>query len=120
MSLEDLDRVIIAGGFGRYINLEKAITIGLLPELPLEKFTFVGNGSLLGARMISLSNPMRADVGDIVSKMTNFELSEVPTYMDYYMGSLFLPHTEQRYFPQVTGRVSQMHQLLDRVCAQAG
>ena len=120
LSLEDLDRVIIAGGFGRYINLEKAITIGLLPELPLEKFTFVGNGSLLGARMISLSNPMRADVGDIVSKMTNFELSEVPTYMDYYMGSLFLPHTEQRYFPQVTGRVSQMHQLLDRACAQAG
>jgi len=119
LSMEDLDRVIIAGGFGRYVNLEKAITIGLFPELPLNKFTFVGNGSLLGARMISLSNPMRADVGDIVSKMTNFELSEVPTYMDYYMGSLFLPHTEQRYFPEVTGRVSKMHQLLGRVCAGA-
>ncbi len=120
LSIQDLDRVIIAGGFGRYINLEKAITIGLLPELPLEKFTFVGNGSLLGARMISLSNPMRADVGEIVSKMTNFELSEVPSYMDYYMGSLFLPHTEKKYFPQITERIAQMHELVGRVCSQAG
>ncbi|MBW1712427.1 MAG: DUF4445 domain-containing protein [Deltaproteobacteria bacterium] len=119
LSMGDLDRVIIAGGFGRYINLEKAITIGLMPELDLDKFTFVGNGSLLGARMISLSNPMRADVGDIVSRMTNFELSEVPAYMDYYMGSLFLPHTEQRHFPQVTERIKAMHELLGRTCEQA-
>lgn len=116
LTVQDLDRVIIAGGFGRYINLEKAITIGLLPELPMDKFQFVGNGSLLGARMISLSNPMRADVGDIVSKMTNFELSEVPTYMDYYMGSTFLPHTEKKHFPGVTERVGTMHKILDRTC----
>ena len=118
LSIQDLDRVIIAGGFGRYINLEKAITIGLLPELPLEKFSFVGNGSLLGARMISLSNPMRADVGEIVSKMTNFELSEVPTYMDYYMGSQFLPHTNKSYFPEITNRITRMHELVGRVCGE--
>ncbi len=118
LSIQDLDRVIIAGGFGRYINLEKAIIVGLLPELPLDKFSFVGNGSLLGARMISLSNPMRADVGEIVSKMTNFELSEVPTYMDYYMGSLFLPHTDKGHFPVVTERIRQMHELVGRVCGE--
>ena len=119
LSIQDLDRVIIAGGFGRYINLEKSIIVGLLPELPLEKFQFVGNGSLLGARMISLSNPMRADVGEIVSNMTNFELSEVPSYMDYYMGALFLPHTEKKYFPEVTERIARMHELVGRVCGQA-
>ena len=59
---------------------------------------------------------MRADVGEIVSKMTNFELSEVPGYMDYYVGSLFLPHTEERYFPQTKARIRAMHEALDRVC----
>ncbi len=116
LSVDDLDRVIIAGGFGRYVNLEKAITIGLLPELPLDKFYFVGNGSLLGARMVSFSNQMRADVGEIVSKMTNFELSEVPSFMDYYVSSLFLPHTEQRYYPKVIERIQAVHQALGRVC----
>jgi uncharacterized 2Fe-2S/4Fe-4S cluster protein (DUF4445 family) len=89
-----------------------------MPELPLEKYIFVGNGSLLGARMISLSNPMRADVGEIVSNMTNFELSVVPSYMDYYMGALFLPHTEQRHFPRVIERIKAVHQVLGRACRE--
>jgi len=49
LSFKDLEQFIIAGGFGRHLDLEKAIFIGLLPELDIEKFIFVGNGSLLGA-----------------------------------------------------------------------
>ena len=116
LSLQDLDRVIIAGGFGRYLNIDRAVTIGLLPELPMDKFTYLGNGSLMGARMITLSDQMRIDVTHIVEMMTNFELSEVPTYMDYYMSSLFLPHTEQRHFPNVMSRVKEMHQVVEETC----
>ncbi len=114
LSVEMLDRVILAGGFGRYVNIEKAITIGLLPELPLSKFSYVGNGSLLGARMVALSNKLRSDVWHIVNNTTNFELSEVPSYMDYYMSALFLPHTEQQYFPDVTRRVGELQKALGR------
>ena len=112
LTVASLDRVIIAGGFGRYINLEKSITIGLLPELELDKFTFIGNGSLAGARLTCLSNHLRYEVKDIESKMTNFELSEVPTYMDYYVASQFIPHTRRECFPDVLERVSQTRQLI--------
>jgi uncharacterized 2Fe-2S/4Fe-4S cluster protein (DUF4445 family) len=119
LSVGDLDRVIIAGGFGQYLNLKNAITIGLLPELAPDKYSFIGNGSLLGAKMVSLSNHMRREVGEIVQKMTNFELSEVPSYMDYYVGALFLPHTNQDRFPKVMAQVDRMQKLLSDACRPA-
>jgi uncharacterized 2Fe-2S/4Fe-4S cluster protein (DUF4445 family) len=113
LSIQDLERVILAGGFGQSINLERSQIIGLMPELPLDRFTFVGNGSLLGTRLACMSNSLRAEVGEIVEKMTNFELSVAPGYMDNYTGSLFLPHTEgDRLFPEVTGRLKQAKQAL--------
>ena len=111
LDMKSLDRVVIAGGFGRYINMEKAITIGLLPELDLEKFTFIGNGSLSGARLACLSNKLRYDVGKMRSMMTNFELSEVPSYMDTYIACQFLPHTSRELFPRVLEKVTQTRQL---------
>ncbi|MFZ5587845.1 MAG: ASKHA domain-containing protein [Thermodesulfobacteriota bacterium] len=116
LSIQDLDRVILAGGFGQSINLERAIIIGLLPELPLEKFTFVGNGSLMGARLVAMSNQLRTEVGDIVDKMTNFELSVAPGYMGNYTASLFFPHTEgNRLFPQTWARMAQARRALKQV-----
>jgi len=108
LTIHDLERVILAGGFGQSINIERAQIIGLMPELPPERFTFVGNGSLLGARLVAMSNPLRAEVGDIVEKMTNFELSVAPGYMDNYTSSLFLPHTEcTRLFPNTCARLQE-------------
>lgn len=108
LTIHDLERVILAGGFGQSINLERAIIIGLLPELPIDRFTFIGNGSLLGARLIAMSNPLRSEVGGIVDQMTNFELSVAPGYMDNYTGSMFLPHTEANtLFPEVYQRLNE-------------
>jgi len=113
LTIGDLERVILAGGFGQSINLERAIIIGLLPELPLERFTFVGNGSLLGARLVAMSNPLRAEVGEIAEKMTNFELSTAPGYMSNYTGSLFLPHTEGKtLFPRTWARLQEARRIL--------
>ena len=115
LSIGDLDRVILAGGFGQSINIERAILIGLLPELPVDRFTFVGNGSMLGARLVALSNPLRAEVGDIVDKMTNFELSVAPSYMDNYTGSLFFPHTEaKRLFPETLERMRKVKEAVSQ------
>jgi uncharacterized 2Fe-2S/4Fe-4S cluster protein (DUF4445 family) len=102
LSFDVLDRVIIAGAFGRYINLEKGKLIGLLPDIPVEKFHFLGNGSLLGARLVCLSKGMLQEVERIAQMMTNVELSDNQSFMDKYMGALFLPHTEDRLFPHVT------------------
>ncbi|MFO8085553.1 MAG: ASKHA domain-containing protein [Desulfobacterales bacterium] len=105
LSVTDLDRVILSGGFGSYVDLEKAITIGLLPEIEAEKVTFVGNGSLMGAKMSSLSNHIRKDVVEVTRKMTNFELSETTSYMDHYVAALFLPHTDINLFPKLRQRL---------------
>ncbi len=105
LSIYDLDRIILAGGFGSYIDLEKAIVIGLLPEIDTDKVTFVGNGSLMGAKMSSLTNRIRRDVGQVTQMMTNFELSETHSFMDHYIAALFLPHTDMEHFPKLKKRL---------------
>jgi uncharacterized 2Fe-2S/4Fe-4S cluster protein (DUF4445 family) len=111
LSIYDLDRIILAGGFGSYIDLEKAIVIGLLPEIDTDKVTFVGNGSLMGAKMSSLTNRIRKDVSEVTQMMTNFELSETPSYMDHYVASLFLPHTDMEHFPRLKARLEARRNL---------
>jgi uncharacterized 2Fe-2S/4Fe-4S cluster protein (DUF4445 family) len=105
LHMEDIDHIILAGGFGSYVDLEKAMIIGLLPETDPSKVTFIGNGSLMGARMSSLTNRIRRDVASVRQKMTNFELSETRSYMDHYVAALFLPHTDINLFPKLKGRL---------------
>ncbi len=105
MGIEDIEKIILAGGFGSYVDLEKAMTIGLLPEMDPEKVIFIGNGSLLGAKMSSLTNRIRRDVVEVTKKMTNFELSDTPSYMDNYVAALFLPHTDINKFPRLKSRM---------------
>ncbi|MCF8029655.1 MAG: ASKHA domain-containing protein [Desulfohalobiaceae bacterium] len=112
LTLSELDRVLLAGGFGSYIDLEKALTIGLLPEMDPERISFVGNGSLMGAKMSSLNNHIRQNVVEVTKKMTNFELSETTSYMDKYMASLFLPHTDLDKFPRVQSRLNERKKIL--------
>ena len=109
LKINDIEKIILAGGFGSYVELESAITIGLLPEMDPEKVTYLGNGSLLGCKINSLTNALRRDVGNVVNMMTNFELASTPSYMDHYMGSLFLPHTELNYFPKVKARLEKLN-----------
>jgi uncharacterized 2Fe-2S/4Fe-4S cluster protein (DUF4445 family) len=105
MSLQEIEHIILAGGFGSYVDLEKAMVIGLLPEMDPAKVTFIGNGSLMGARMSSLTNRIRKDVVEVTHKMTNFELSDTASYMDNYIAALFLPHTDIDQFPKLKARL---------------
>ncbi len=101
MSFSDLDRIILAGNFGAYIDLERAISIGLLPDLERDRFFYLGNASMLGCR-ISLTDQQRFHERIQVRQlMTNLELSENPEFMNHYMAALFLPHTDMNLFPSV-------------------
>lgn len=100
LTFNDLDKFIIAGGFGKYINLERAITIGLLPEIGHDKFMFVGNGALLGDRLVSVSRDMLSEAKNIAEMMTNIELANNMKFMDEYVAAQFLPHTETTAFPK--------------------
>ncbi|MFT5698965.1 MAG: uncharacterized 2Fe-2S/4Fe-4S cluster protein (DUF4445 family) [Desulforhopalus sp.] len=111
LTMDAVDRIILAGGFGSYIDLEKAMVIGLLPEIEPEKVVFIGNGSLMGARMSCLTNEIRQDVVGVTRMMTNFELSETPSYMDNYIAAMFLPHTEIEKFPRLKARMEERGKL---------
>ncbi len=102
----DFEQVIIAGAFGSHIDIEKSITIGLLPDLPPERFVFIGNGSLLGARLTSFSTDLLDDARRVAQMMTNFELSENVDFMNNYVAALFLPHTNAQEFPNVSKRLA--------------
>jgi uncharacterized 2Fe-2S/4Fe-4S cluster protein (DUF4445 family) len=108
LTFSDLDRIIIAGAFGDYIDLEKAIAIGLFPDIPRERYTFIGNGSLAGAMLAAGSQKCLETAIEVARKMTNIELSEEHTFMDKYIAGLFLPHTEAELFPTVTSRLENM------------
>ncbi len=109
MPVEAIEQVFIAGGFGRYLELDQAITIGLLPEFAEDKVKYVGNGSLLGAHLVLLSQAARRTVAEIARGMTYLELSTNPGFMDNYVSALFLPHTDQHAFPSVLQRVARAH-----------
>ena len=107
LQIADIEQVILAGAFGSYIDLDCAMTVGLLPEVDPGKVLYVGNGSLMGARMSELSNHIRKNVVEVVRRLTSFELSEVAHFKDQYVASLFLPHTDMTLFPEVERRLGQ-------------
>jgi len=113
LEITDLEQIILAGAFGSFIDLDSAMTVGLLPEIDAEKIMYVGNGSMLGSWMSELSNHIRRDVVDVVRKMTSFELSEVPIFKEEYIASLFLPHTDSTLFPEVTRRKEVIDQAIN-------
>jgi len=115
MQLSDVEQIILAGGFGSYVDLERAMVIGLLPEIAPEKVLYVGNSSLLGARMCALTNSVRQEVVGVTNMMTNFELSETPSYMDHYYAALFLPHTDLNQFPKLTKRLEERRALIAKI-----
>ena len=96
-----ISRVYIAGGFGRYIQVADAIQIGMLPDIPHQRFAYLGNSALTGVYIALLSRPHREKLAEIATKMTYVDLSCDPNYMDSYVKAMFLPHTDMHLFPSV-------------------
>ena len=101
MPLETAERVLVGGSFGKYINVEKAVEIGLLPDMPWENFHFLGNTSVKGAYLALLDRTARARIADIAHRMTYIELSADNSFYEAFTSALFLPHTDLSKFPSV-------------------
>ena len=97
--LEDIDAIYIAGGFGNFMNVQRAVTIGMLPDVPAEKIHFVGNTSIAGAKTVLLSGEALKTAEQIAESMTYFDLMSHPGYMDEFIQASFLPHTDLSLFP---------------------
>jgi uncharacterized 2Fe-2S/4Fe-4S cluster protein (DUF4445 family) len=101
IEMENIHTIYIAGGFGRFLDLEQAITIGLIPDIPREKYRYIGNSSLMGAYLALISGEYRNRLFEVAHRMTYIELNTNPDYMHQYTGAMFLPHTDLNLFPSV-------------------
>jgi uncharacterized 2Fe-2S/4Fe-4S cluster protein (DUF4445 family) len=101
LGFSDLGQVHIGGGFGRFLDLEKAVFIGLVPDLPRAKFRYIGNSSLLGSYIVLVSQKFRQRQRELAARMTYVDLSGDPHYMEQYTAALFFPHTDPERFPTV-------------------
>lgn len=86
----DLDEVIIAGAFGTFIDVESAITIGMLPEVPLERVSQVGNAAGTGARLALISRRERRKAADLAARVHYIELARTPRFMRNFAEAMYL------------------------------
>ena len=99
MTVDMIDKVYVAGGIGSGINMKNAVNIGMLPDVELEKFQYIGNSSLTGAYAMVMSDEANAKCHEVMANMTYLELSTYPGYMDSFVAACFLPHTDASLFP---------------------
>ena len=99
MTVDCIDSVYVAGGIGSGINMKNAVNIGMLPDVELEKFHYIGNSSLTGAYAMVISDQAAEKTAEVAANMTYLELSTYPGYMDSFVAACFLPHTDARLFP---------------------
>ncbi len=99
MDVEMIDHVYVAGGIGSGINMKNAVNIGMLPDVELEKYSYIGNSSLTGAYAMVLSDQANEKCHEVGANMTYLELSTYPGYMDSFVAACFIPHTDRNLFP---------------------
>ncbi len=104
---EDLDAIFLAGGFGNYLNVDQAVKIGMLPDVPTEKIHFVGNTSIAGAKAVLVSRYAQITAEQIAHGMTYADLMSHSSYMDEFIKAKFIPHTNLALFPSQKNNVSQ-------------
>jgi uncharacterized 2Fe-2S/4Fe-4S cluster protein (DUF4445 family) len=111
VKLEEVEQILIGGSFGQHINVEKAVEIGLLPDLPWERFQFLGNTAARGAYRALLKREAREEIEEIARKMTYLELAADNAFTDQFLAALFLPHTDMTQFPSVQKVLTHEEQL---------
>jgi uncharacterized 2Fe-2S/4Fe-4S cluster protein (DUF4445 family) len=101
MALDDLDIFYVAGTFGSLIDPRSAITIGMLPDLPLERFRSLGNSSLGGATLALTSRDLPEEIERLRNSVTYLELNVNQEFMNRFSAAKFIPHTDASRFPSV-------------------
>ncbi|MBA7497168.1 Na(+)-translocating NADH-quinone reductase subunit F [subsurface metagenome] len=107
LEFDDIDLIYLAGGFGSYLNKEKAVMIGLIPDVSPEKIQFVGNASVTGAKMALLSQEALEMAQQISQSVTYYDLITYPHYMDEFLSAKFIPHTDLTKFPSLAEKIKE-------------
>jgi uncharacterized 2Fe-2S/4Fe-4S cluster protein (DUF4445 family) len=93
--LQTPDKIILAGGFGSYIDKEKAMLIGLIPDCELDKVYAVGNAAGDGARIALLNVEKRNEIDSVTRSVERFELPTDPEFQNQFMLATSFPHMSE-------------------------
>lgn len=101
VSPDQIGKMYLSGGFGTHYDLESAITVGLYPDIPREKFCILGNSSLGGAKKLLLNRDCRAALERIRRRMTYVQFGEMGKFVENMVSAQFIPHTDAKQYPSV-------------------
>ena len=102
---EDLCRCYLSGAFSAHSNLESAITIGMFPDLPRERYCAITNTSLEGARLLLLDYHLVEEANRIAEHTYCFQFASVPDFLVRMQAAKFIPHTDMSRFPTIAERL---------------
>lgn len=103
----ELDHCYLSGAFSSHSDLEAAVTIGIFPDLPREKYSCITNTSLEGARILLLDRTRLAELHTLCETMYCVQLASLPDFLVRMQASKFIPHTDMERFPSIRDRVGE-------------
>jgi uncharacterized 2Fe-2S/4Fe-4S cluster protein (DUF4445 family) len=108
-----VERVVLAGGFGNYIDPEAAMTIGLYPDVDLELVDFLGNAAGIGAQLALLNTTNRTEARQILDEVEYYEIAGTDIFRDHFLDAMYLPHRDFDRYPHVKARLEDLREIDD-------
>jgi uncharacterized 2Fe-2S/4Fe-4S cluster protein (DUF4445 family) len=97
LGIKKVERVILAGAFGSYIDTQSALSLGLFPDCPLSNVYSVGNAAGEGARLALLSLDKRKEASEIAGKIEYLELTLMPDFTEQFAQAMYIPYLEGKF-----------------------
>jgi len=113
LDVEAVERVVLAGGFGNYIDPEAAMTIGLYPDVDLELVDFLGNAAGIGAQLALLNTTNRTEARQILDEVEYYEIAGTDIFRDHFLDAMYLPHRDFDRYPHVKARLEDLREIDD-------
>lgn len=110
---EEIDRLVVAGGFGNYIDPAAARTLGLYPDVPTESIMSLGNGAGIGAQLALLDRSARESAVELIEAIDYFEIAGTDVFRNNFLQAMYLPHQDLSFYPLVQGEVEADRELIE-------
>jgi len=101
VAFDDLSHCYLSGAFPVHSDLESAITIGIFPDLPREKYSVIKNASLDGARILLLDRSRLQELRKLADNMYCVQFASVPDFLIRMQAAKFIPHTDMSRYPSI-------------------
>lgn len=113
LGVDAVDRVVLAGGFGNYIDPESARTIGLYPDIGIENVDSLGNAAGIGAKLALLDRSAREEAERILEQAEYYEIAGTDAFRDAFLASMYLPHRDLSRYPRLRSELEAIRDLDD-------